>query len=629
MPDWSYQTLFRPLLFRMAPRTAQQFAVGSLGRIGSLPYGKHVVSFMGHMTSDPLLAFDHQGVHFPSRVALGVGLDSLGKATAAFDQFSFAFIEYGPLTPDACHQSPVELNEDTETITLTSPEQNPGLAWLDSFSESANPDSNSTPIFVRFDRTVSAEEIRERISQLPVGVAGMVIPIELWNDVVKPLEVTQSKPLLLVLVGADTDPSSLTLDSHVDGVVVDGGLSIERSYRKLSKSNLEPTCRAVSNWRQYLGVDPLIIASGGVHEPADSLRVIQSGANIVAVESGMVVAGPGLAKRCNELLAQTEFRPQDRKTRTPVADDEVRATRESWFWSMLMGISMLGGGIMALVIAMTRVVLPYDESTVGMTREELMLVNDRLIDFMAHDRATLAGTMLCLGTLYTGLSVFGMRFGAHWAGKSIVVSAFAGFFSFFLFLGFGYFDPFHAFVTAILFQFLLLTVYARLANRRHPVCLDPHNDRRWKLAQWGQLMYLCQGGALIVAGSIISTVGITSVFVKEDMEFLCTTSDRLIEANPQLLSLVAHDRATFGGMLICSGITILLAALWGFRRGHRWLWWTLFMGGLFGYICTIVIHHRVGYVDVKHLLPAYGGLIWHGGAAWLSYAYLHDKITRL
>ena len=49
-----------------------------------------------------------------------------------------------------------------------------------------------------------------------------------------------------------------------------------------------------------------------------------------------------------------------------------------------------------------------------------------------------------------------IRRGAHWAQVAVLSSAFAGFVSLFGFLGFGYFDPFHAFVSAILFQFLLL-----------------------------------------------------------------------------------------------------------------------------------------------------------------------------
>ena len=50
----------------------------------------------------------------------------------------------------------------------------------------------------------------------------------------------------------------------------------------------------------------------------------------------------------------------------------------------------------------------------------------------------------------------GIRRGLHWAKTTVVASAFTGFLSFFLFLGFGYFDPLHAFVTAILFQFALM-----------------------------------------------------------------------------------------------------------------------------------------------------------------------------
>ena len=90
-------------------------------------------------------------------------------------------------------------------------------------------------------------------------------------------------------------------------------------------------------------------------------------------------------------------------------------------WALLMGVSLLGGGVLALVIAMTRVVLPYDESMVGMSRFELSLVNDRLLDFMTHDRVTLAGTMLALGTLYSGLAWWGIRRGEHWAERTAVV----------------------------------------------------------------------------------------------------------------------------------------------------------------------------------------------------------------
>ena len=42
-----------------------------------------------------------------------------------------------------------------------------------------------------------------------------------------------------------------------------------------------------------------------------------------------------------------------------------------------------------------------------------------------------------------------MRRGAAWARQAVVTSAAVGFASFFLFLGFGYFDPLHAYVSVV------------------------------------------------------------------------------------------------------------------------------------------------------------------------------------
>ncbi len=92
---------------------------------------------------------------------------------------------------------------------------------------------------------------------------------------------------------------------------------------------------------------------------------------------------------------------------------------------------------------------------------------------MAHDRISLAGTMIAIGVMYLGLSLDGVRRGLHWAQQTILISAITGFASFFLFLGFGYLDTFHAFVTAVLFQLLLLAIHSRLRTftpgRRSPV----------------------------------------------------------------------------------------------------------------------------------------------------------------
>ena len=208
---------------------------------------------------------------------------------------------------------------------------------------------------------------------------------------------------------------------------------------------------------------------------------------------------------------------------------------------------MLAGGTIALVIAATRVVLPYDEQFVGMGRDALEQINPRLLPFMAHDRVALAGTMMTIGVMYSGLAWYGVRRGAHWALVAVEGSAFAGFASFFLFLGFGYFDPFHAFVTSALLQLLLLGVHSRLAP---PAALPPpdlHDDSRWRRSQWGQLLFVVQASAFIVAGLVISCVGVTAVFVPEDLHYMQTSAHTLELWNPRLLALIAHDRTVSAG----------------------------------------------------------------------------------
>jgi hypothetical protein len=125
----------------------------------------------------------------------------------------------------------------------------------------------------------------------------------------------------------------------------------------------------------------------------------------------------------------------DQEKRGPAEEGEaLRAPEQNWFWALRMGLGMLVGAALALAIATTRVVLAYDETFVGLSRAQLDAVNPRLLAFMAHDRVALAGTMLTIGILYTGLAAIGLRRGLHWAQVAVQLSAFAGFGTVFLFL---------------------------------------------------------------------------------------------------------------------------------------------------------------------------------------------------
>jgi hypothetical protein len=119
------------------------------------------------------------------------------------------------------------------------------------------------------------------------------------------------------------------------------------------------------------------------------------------------------------------------------------------------------------------------------------------------------------------------------------------------------------------------------------------------------------------------------VFVPEDLAFMHTTAEALHRAGPRLIPVVAHDRATLGGMLICSGLGFLMPAMWGYRRGEAWLWWTLAIAAVPGFLATSVVHLAVGYHDLKHLAPVFLGSVLMGAGLALSYPYLcgGDPVT--
>ena len=73
---------------------------------------------------------------------------------------------------------------------------------------------------------------------------------------------------------------------------------------------------------------------------------------------------------------------------------------------------------------------------------------------------------------------------------------------------------------------------------------------------------------MTLAGSVITVLGSTVVFVPQDITYLGFTRAQLNALNPHLVPLIAHDRAGFGGGLACCGLTVLLI-VWKGAAGTR------------------------------------------------------------
>lgn len=598
-----------------------------------------MISLLGHTKPDSQLRRDVAKLALSSPVGLGAGIDTQNVAIDALGKFGFGLLEVGPLDLSSV-DSPQKLTLDTKSETLTRNGTSQGCSATD-LKNAVRRALISQPVLLRVVLPARHDEgIRNELASFLSDSTNLFDGLTVCV-----LTEEESDPTLLVRAGhewlseirevgfvgpvfqiCESRTAALAMSLHDETAKADGfsGLVIDGAVRDADGqcvigsdcfADILETIVAVRNSRRDLP----ILATGGVHDPGRAKQLFDAGADVVLIDSGLVFAGPGLPKRINEVLlhdlgqtrcSHTRSTPyQISQERLGDAEQPGRGVKPSWFWTLLLAVAMLGGGALAMSIAATRVVLPYDEAFIGMTRDELCGINDRLLPFLTHDRVTLAGTMLADGILYLALSLFGIRAGFQWARSTILISSMVGFFNFFLFLGFGYFDPFHAFVTAVLFQFILFAIHSNERLTMRIAVPDMANDRAWRLGLWGQLIYVMHGVAILVGGFVICSFGVTTVFVQEDLDFMRTSVEALASTSPRLIPLIAHDRASFGGMLISCGLCVLLCSLWGFRRGAAWLWWALLIAGLLAYGSTIAVHHAVGYTSLKHLLPAYGGLL--------------------
>ncbi|MGG1659303.1 dihydroorotate dehydrogenase [Brevibacillus sp. NRS-1366] len=636
MPDWSYRTLFRPLLFLLPAEKARKLTLTAIGTLAKVPGGPFIIELMGHMKPPIALSQPFASLTFPSPVGLGAGLDIDNQATEALSRFGFGYMELGPVTLQplpACGQ--VVRAQDLQAISYSDPLANPGIEALVERLQSmrlgnvslgarlaCQPDADMREateerieLIKRLDRFCSffTLDTRPLLGSPPWGLAE-------WQQHLDYLRAATDRPLLLAIPPGLSEQEALDLvmparEAGLNGLIIAGGIRLQQTG--ISDDELYITgkpsftgAKQLVTWSRQMWPDCVIIGSGGIQEPADALAFLESGADFIQLHSGLVYSGPGLPKRINEAVWQSRCADSSPDSDGDGSDSATPPAPApwifpSWMWGVYLGLGMLIGGGLAWLLAATSVMLPYDERFLGAKAEELALLNTQLLPFMSHDRISLAGTMLSIGVIYFQLARHGLRRGLHWTRSVLLISGTVGFASFFLFIGYGYFDYLHAILSFLLFPFFLLAVREPANRQLSPLPLDLYNQREWKNALWGQLSFVIIGCGLTGAGLIISIIGVTGVFVPSDLVFLCVSAETLQAYNDRLIPLIAHDRAGFGGALVSCGLAVLLLTLWGFRRGEGWVWWTLFLAGIPGFVSGIGIHYAVGYVNFLHLLPAF------------------------
>jgi dihydroorotate dehydrogenase len=587
MPDWSYHGIFKPLLTKLPPTVSREFIHRGMNKIASLPFGlgAFIINFLGREESSPLLKKEMDRIDFTNPVGLSGKIDPLLSGTKAFTNLGFGFLEIGPITITESEEftSPVI---ETEKQKIQFPSE-PESIGIEKTIAKLKKVKKKQPIFIRL--VGSYIELETMIQRLDDYADAYII-----EAILPELGKVTNKPLFV----ATSDGDGVMDGSSFAGIVLD---HLDAEVNSIEK---------VKSLRRK-GFQGTIITNGGVVEPEQALQLLDVGADLVMLSGGYVFSGPGLPKRIKEaLLDRLSYRPPP---------------QSGWLAYWLFGLFILIGGILAFLFSLTTVILPYDEFFLKMDRQAIWSFNERIMLFMAHDRMTLAGTMISGGIVYMMLSKHGVKQGIRWAKQAIDIAAIIGFLGIFGFIGYGYFDWLHLIFWLILLPVYLYGFIKTRGIQGTPSSTNRVNDLIFKRGVYGQLAFVLLGFSFVLGGIVISIIGMTSIFVPTDLLYICMSPEMMNEFNENLLPVLAHDRAGFGSALLSVGLLVLTLSLWGFQQGNKWVWWTYLIGGLPAFWAGIYIHFAIGYTNFIHLLPAYVALGLYIAGLVLTFQFLRKK----
>jgi hypothetical protein len=281
------------------------------------------------------------------------------------------------------------------------------------------------------------------------------------------------------------------------------------------------------------------------------------------------------------------------------------------FLLIFTALILILSGLFVIIQSVTGHFLPHDVTFLGLDADELSaFYNGRITKFMFHDRISFGGSIMAVGFLYMWLAEFPLKNKEGWAWYLFSFSGLIGFGSFLTYLGYGYFDTWHGVATLLLLPFFLTGLvrsYTLIKHNAHVKDVFKLKEKINFKSQFGigKVFLLFSAMGMLFGGLTIMIVGMTTIFVPQDLAYMDITICGVEKINANLKPLIAHDRAAFGGGLATIGLLYFFII----RRAEATinLWQIIALSMTVGFSTAIGVHFLIGYISFTHLLPAYFG----------------------
>lgn len=344
-----YKKIFRPILFRFNPERIHHWTVGTLRFAGRVPVVRGIIRRMFTLT-DPRLERDVLGMKFPNPVGMAAGFDKDATVYKELGMLGFGFVEVGTITPLGQPGNPkprsFRLPKDKALINrmgfnnkgmenaannLRGRKERP-IIGVNIGKNTLTSNESAPQDYLKLFRGLYefADYFVVNVSCPNVAGLAKLQTADYLLSIVEPLlefrrGQNEYRPIL-VKISPDLTHEEIdavvkvVVDTLVDGVVATNtttnreGLHISR--KKLDQignggvSGAPLTRRAIEMVRyvheKTEGRYP-IIGTGGMMTEQDVLDMLDAGADLVQIYTGLIYNGPGFVKRiCKALLRREE-----------------------------------------------------------------------------------------------------------------------------------------------------------------------------------------------------------------------------------------------------------------------------------------------------------------------------------
>jgi dihydroorotate dehydrogenase len=336
--------LIRPILFSIDAEKIHHYVFKLLQVKGKLPGFKSLLRFL-FSKNDPSLQVKLMGLTFKNRVGLAAGFDKNALLIDELACFGFGFIEIGTLTPKPQHG-----NDNPRLFRLPKDEalinrmgfNNDGVEQAvkrlkkrkSNVIVGGNIGKNKTTPNDKAlnDYSYCVDQLYPHVDYFVVNVSSPNTPglrelqekEPLRNLLLHVKKIIEAKPgvkPVLLKIAPDLTTSqlddivSIVMETKLDGVIATNttisreGLVTETDVVNTigagglsGKPLTERSLQMVKYLREKLGKDYVIIGSGGIMTPKDSIDRLNAGADLIQVYTGFIYEGPGIIGRINKTI---------------------------------------------------------------------------------------------------------------------------------------------------------------------------------------------------------------------------------------------------------------------------------------------------------------------------------------